>query len=193
MVLLSGGSNGSRSTRRRSVSTASSVGCMRRLTPNRSSCLMSRCSAVARKKILAGKRELRSRHRRGTDPASAFLHRLRQNPDLSEAVVLVDGFGYLTALSRVGLSGRLDYSERNLIENWSQTLAMRTDRFHTYWRGSRTSARGWLRCFAHHYNFLRPNQALENRTPVEEVSYRHCRRGRYIFDNLIKSRGTICG
>lgn len=30
---------------------------------------------------------------------------------------LVDGYGYQTALSRLGLSGRLDYVERNLIEN----------------------------------------------------------------------------
>ena len=54
--------------------------------------------------------------RRGIDPAAAFLHRLTQNHDLSEAVVIADGFGYLTVLSRLGLSGRLDYSERNLIE-----------------------------------------------------------------------------
>jgi len=55
--------------------------------------------------------------RYGTDPAAAFLHRLTEKHDLSEAVFLVDGYGYQTALARLGLSGRLDYVERNLIEN----------------------------------------------------------------------------
>jgi putative transposase len=43
--------------------------------------------------------------RRGTDPAAAFLHGLTEKHDLSEAVFLVDGFGYPTALSRLGLKG----------------------------------------------------------------------------------------
>jgi transposase-like protein len=43
--------------------------------------------------------------RRGTDPAAAFLHRLTQKHDLSETVFLVDGYGYLTTPSRLGLSG----------------------------------------------------------------------------------------
>jgi len=55
--------------------------------------------------------------RRGTDPAAAFLHGLTQKHDCSQAVFLVDGFGYLTALSRIGLSGHLEYTDRNLIEN----------------------------------------------------------------------------
>jgi putative transposase len=54
--------------------------------------------------------------RRGTDPAAAFLYNLTQKHDCSQAVFLVDGFGYLTAFSRVGLSGRLDYADRNHIE-----------------------------------------------------------------------------
>ena len=58
--------------------------------------------------------ELFGRH--GTDPAAAFLHRLTEKHDLSETVFLVDGFGYETALARLGLSGQLDYVERNLIE-----------------------------------------------------------------------------
>ena len=66
----------------------------------------------------------------GTDPAAAFLHRLSEKHDLSEAVFLVDGFGYQTALARLGLSGRRDYTDRNLIEKWFQTLKMRIDRFH---------------------------------------------------------------
>ena len=53
----------------------------------------------------------------GTDPAAAFLHRLSEKHDLSEAVFLVDGFGYQTALARLGLSGRRDYTDRNLIES----------------------------------------------------------------------------
>jgi putative transposase len=43
--------------------------------------------------------------RHGTDPAAAFLHGLREKHDLSEAVSLVGQFGYLTALSRLGLNG----------------------------------------------------------------------------------------
>ncbi len=46
--------------------------------------------------------------RRGTDPAAAFLHRLTEKHDLSETVFLVDGYVYLTALSRLGLSGQLN-------------------------------------------------------------------------------------
>ncbi|WP_135306268.1 IS6 family transposase, partial [Haloarcula amylovorans] len=56
--------------------------------------------------------------RRGTDPAAAFLHGVAEKHDLSEAVFLVDGTGYLTALARLDLSGRLDYVDRNLIEKW---------------------------------------------------------------------------
>ena len=44
--------------------------------------------------------------RRGTDPAAAFLHGLTQKHDCSQTMLLVDGFGYLTALLRLGLSGR---------------------------------------------------------------------------------------
>ncbi|MFW5959408.1 MAG: IS6 family transposase, partial [Natronomonas sp.] len=35
--------------------------------------------------------------------------------------------------------------------------------------GSQTSARQWLLRFRYHYNHDRPNQALDGRTPVEEV------------------------
>jgi len=37
--------------------------------------------------------------RHGTDPAAAFLHGLSEKHDLSEAVFLVDGFDYQTALA----------------------------------------------------------------------------------------------
>jgi len=106
--------------------------------------------------------------RRGTDPAAAFLHGLTQKHDCSQAVFLVDGFGYLTALSRLGLSGQLDYADRNHIEKWFHTLKMRIDRFHSSWVGSRRSVRQWLASFVHYYNFQRPHQALDERTPAEE-------------------------
>ena len=107
--------------------------------------------------------------RRGTDPAAAFLHRLTEKHDVSDAEFLVDGGGYLTALARQELSGQLDYRERNHIEKWFQTVSMRIDRFHSFWRGSQASARRWLRRFRYHYNRDRPNQALDGRTPIEEV------------------------
>jgi putative transposase len=111
--------------------------------------------------------ELFGRH--GTDPAAAFLHRLREKHDLSDAVFLVDQFGYRTALSRLGLNGRIDYADRNLIEKWFHTLKMRIDRFHNSWVGSRASAREWLEQFVHYYNRQRPHQSLDGRTPTEAV------------------------
>ncbi len=60
--------------------------------------------------------------RRGRDPAAAFLHRLTEKHDVSETEFLVDGGGYLTALLRHELSGHLNYSERNHIEKWFQTV-----------------------------------------------------------------------
>ncbi len=81
--------------------------------------------------------------RHGTDPAAAFLHHLREKHDLSETELLVDQFGYRTALSRLGLSGRVNYTERNLIEKWFHTLTMRLDRFHISWEAvGRASASG---------------------------------------------------
>jgi len=56
--------------------------------------------------------------RHGTDPAAAFLHGLSEKHDLSEAVFLVDDFSYQTALARLGLSGRRDYTDRSLIGKW---------------------------------------------------------------------------
>ncbi|ELY37711.1 transposase [Natronorubrum tibetense GA33] len=79
--------------------------------------------------------------RHGTDPAAAFLHRLDEKYDLSDTVFLVDQFGYRTALARLGLSGRVNSTERNLIEKWFHTLKMRIDRFQNSWVGSRASAR----------------------------------------------------
>ena len=107
--------------------------------------------------------------RRGTDPAAAFLSRLEEKHDLDETAFLVDAGGYLTALARHELSGQLNYSDRNHVEKWFQTVSMRIDRFHSFWRGSPASAKRWLRRFRRHYNHDRPNQALNGRTPAEEV------------------------
>jgi len=78
---------------------------------------------------------------RGADPAAAFLHRLTEKHDVSDTEILVDSGRYLTALFRHELSGHLNYRERNHIEKWFQTVSMQIDRFHSFWRGSQTSAR----------------------------------------------------
>ena len=51
-------------------------------------------------------------------PAAAFLYRLTQKHGVSDAEFLVDGGGYLAALFRHELSGRLNYRERNYIGKW---------------------------------------------------------------------------
>lgn len=79
---------------------------------------------------------------------------------------------YLTALARCDLRGHLDYVDRNLIEKWFQTLAMCIDRFHQTGMGDSASAARWLAAFIYYYYFQRPNQALDNRTPVEVVQNR---------------------
>ncbi|MFA9416372.1 IS6 family transposase [Natrinema sp. HArc-T2] len=107
--------------------------------------------------------------RRGIGPAATFLHRLTEKHDVSDTEFLVDGGGYLTALFRHGLNGQLNYTDRNHIKKWFQTVSMRIDRFHSFWRDSPASARRWLRRFRHHYNHDRPNQAFDGRTPAQEV------------------------
>jgi len=72
-----------------------------------------------------------------TDWAVAFLHGLSKKCDLSEAVFLVGGFDYQTALARLGLSSRLAYANRNLIKKWFQTFKMSIDRFQNSLVGSR--------------------------------------------------------
>jgi putative transposase len=108
--------------------------------------------------------------RHGTDPAAAFLHGVCEKHDCSDTVFLADAFGYLTAFSRLGINGRVDYTERNLIEKWFHTFKMRVDRFHNSWVGSRLSVRQWLAVFIHYYNFQRPHQSLDGRTPAQEVN-----------------------
>ena len=75
------------------------------------------------------------------DPAAAFLHRLTEKHDVADTEFLVDAGGYLTALVRHELSGQLNYITRNHIEKWFQTVAMRINRFHSFWRGSHSSAK----------------------------------------------------
>jgi transposase-like protein len=85
-------------------------------------------------------------------------------------VFLVDGYGHLTALSRLVLSGKLDYVDRNLIEKWFHTFKMRVDRFHNSWVGSRANVREWLEQFVHYYNTQRPHQSLNGQIPVEVLN-----------------------
>jgi putative transposase len=85
-------------------------------------------------------------------------------------VFLSDAFGYRTAFARLGVNGRVDYTDRNLIEKWFHTFKMRVDRFHNSWVGSRPSVRQWLAVFVHYYNFQRPHQSLDGRTPAQEVN-----------------------
>jgi putative transposase len=95
--------------------------------------------------------------RRGTDPTAAFLHRLTENHDISDREFLVNAGGYLTALARRELSGQLDYSDRSHSKKWFQAVSVRIGRFHSFWQGSQSSARRWVRRFRHHYNHDRPN------------------------------------
>lgn len=57
-----------------------------------------------------------------------------------DAVFLVDGMGYLTALTLTDLNGHLNYTERNVVEKLFQTYTMRIERFHETWNGSQASA-----------------------------------------------------
>jgi len=106
---------------------------------------------------------------RGTDAATALLRSLERKHDLATTVFLVDGYGYLTALVRLDLSGRLDYTFRNHIEIWFQTLRMRIDNFHASGVCSQASTQQWLAVFVEYYNRQRPHQTLNHRTPAEEV------------------------
>ena len=85
---------------------------------------------------------------RAVCPASAFLSELKGRHNLSETEFLIDGMGYLAALTQTDLGGHLNYVTRNLIEKWFQTLTMRVDRFHNTWMGGGASAARWLAVFA---------------------------------------------
>ncbi len=84
-----------------------------------------------------------------TDSAAAFLHRLTEKHKIDEVEFLVGAAGYLTALVRYELIGQFNYSDRNHVEKWSQSISIRIDRLHSFWRGSPASARRWLRRFRH--------------------------------------------
>ena len=142
---------GSRSTRNRSRLTVKKVALRR---------YRHRIAATARNRRIQPPRD---------GPAAAFLHRLTENHDITEAAFLVDAAGYLTVLVRRKLSGQLNYRERNHIEKWFYTVTMRIDRFHSFSRGSQASAKRWLRHFRHHYNHERPNQVLNSKTPAEVI------------------------
>ena len=57
----------------------------------------------------------RRRSRPGTD-YTTFLQRLTQKHDVAKAELFVDSGGYLTALARYEVSGRLNYRTRNHME-----------------------------------------------------------------------------
>ncbi len=112
--------------------------------------------------------------RREVGPAAAFLYRLTEKHDVSDTEFLVDGGGYLIALFRYELSGQLNYRERNHIKKWFQTVSMRIDRFHSFWRGSQSSTGRWLSRLRHYYNHDRPNQETIKHLS-RKFSTRQCR------------------
>ncbi|WP_255681454.1 DDE-type integrase/transposase/recombinase [Natrinema sp. SYSU A 869] len=113
--------------------------------------------------------------RHGTDPAAAFLQKLREKHDISDAEFLVDQFGYWTAPlpSRTERSGQLYQPKPH--RTWFHTLKIRVDRFHNSSVGSRASVREWLEQFVHYYNHQRPHHALDGKVSVEEIQTRQCR------------------
>lgn len=85
---------------------------------------------------------------------------------LDNTVFLVDYFGYLTSFYRLGLSGQLDYAERNLMEKQFHTRKLRVDRFHNSWVGSWSSVREGLEQCVHYYNTQRLHQTLNGQMPA---------------------------
>jgi transposase-like protein len=89
--------------------------------------------------------------RRGTDPVTEFLRQLTEKHDPLDTKFLVDGYGYLTALLRVDLSGHLDYVDRKLMKTSFHALKLKADRFHNSWVGGRAAVNHWLAQFAYYY------------------------------------------
>ena len=94
------------------------------------------------------------------------LARLVEYHDHSGAELLVDSYGYRTALSQLGQSGRVEYSECNHIKRWIRTFKTANDRFSTTSNGGPVSICRWPRRFVHYSNTQRPQQALDSRTPA---------------------------
>lgn len=85
-------------------------------------------------------------------------------------VPVFDGMGYLTALAKTGLSGHLNYSDRNIVEKLFQTVTLWIGRFHETWNGSQPALGAWLTAYVYYYNHLRSHQALDNQSPVEAAA-----------------------
>lgn len=67
--------------------------------------------------------------RHSADLAAAFLYRLTDKHTVEEAVFVVDGYGYSTALARLGLSGQRGLTDRTHLARWFQTFRLQADRF----------------------------------------------------------------
>jgi len=78
--------------------------------------------------------------------------------------------GYLTALSRVGLSGQLDYVDRNPSKSgFTPSRCELTASIIHGWAVGRTSENGFEQ-FVHYYNTQRPHQSLNGQIPVEVLN-----------------------
>jgi len=94
-------------------------------------------------------------------PPQRFCTNSPETYDVADTDFLVDANGYRTALSRLGLSGRVERHDRNHIEKWFHTFKMRTDRFHTCWVGSRPVVREWWQQFRWYYNRWQAESSAE--------------------------------
>jgi putative transposase len=104
--------------------------------------------------------------------AEQFLNELKKKIHAGDAVFLVDGMGYLTALARTDLGGELNYTDRNIVKKLFQTYRIRIQRFHETWNGSQASAERWLTTYTAYYNHHRSHQALDNQPPLKALKQR---------------------
>lgn len=56
--------------------------------------------------------------RRGRGSAEQFSDELKDKHCVGDAEFLADGRSYLTALARIDPDGHLDYTDRNIVENF---------------------------------------------------------------------------
>jgi len=94
---------------------------------------------------------------------------LKEKHYVGDAEFLVDGMRYLTALARTDLSGNLNYTDRNIVENLFQTYTMGIERFHETRNGSQASAERLLAAYTAYCNHHRSHQALNDQPPVEVI------------------------